>query len=86
MKQKDILFFVIGFFFLAVAWGMFTVLHSAVSSTISESVSMQIAPIASSFNTNVITLLKKREKIIPLSVSLQPTPASGSGGQGGKTP
>ncbi|HSX40568.1 MAG TPA: hypothetical protein VLF68_03050 [Candidatus Saccharimonadales bacterium] len=82
MKQKDILLFIVPMFFLVVAWIVFTLYHSAVSSTVSETVSMQIRPIAADFDTKTINDLKKRQAVAALytaalpSATPTPTPPS----------
>ncbi len=92
MKQKDLVFFTVCFFVLAVGWILFTILHSAVSSTISEAVQANIEPITPSFDTSVITALKNREKITQLanpspvlspSITplIQPTTTASQGGK-----
>jgi hypothetical protein len=39
--------------------------HNIVSSTISETVNMQIEPISAIFDTDTITALKQRQNIVP---------------------
>jgi hypothetical protein len=65
MKQKDTLIIVILLFIFVLIWIGGSVYRSAVGSTISEDVSKEIAPIAPTFDTNVIEKLKTREKITP---------------------
>lgn len=65
MKQKDILIIIILLFIFAVAWIGGSIYHSAVSSTISETTSKDISPIAPTFDTKTIDKLKERQKIIP---------------------
>lgn len=66
MKQKDFLFFLISICIIIVAWVSFSVYHSSITSTIPESLMVQINPIAPQFSTAAIDKLKKRQKIIPL--------------------
>lgn len=65
MKQKDILIIIILLFIFALAWIVSSVYHSAVSSTISETASKDIFPIAPVFDTKTIDKLKERQKITP---------------------
>ena len=65
MKQKDILIIFILLFIVAIAWIGSTIYHSAVSSTITEAINQDIAPIEPSFDTKTINKLNEREKIIP---------------------
>ena len=65
MKRKDILSILVPSFIFVLAWIILSVHHNAVTSTISESVSMQITPISPAFDTSAITSLKKRQNIVP---------------------
>jgi len=65
MKQKDVLITIIVLFIFTLVWIGFSIRHSAVSSTISESTNKDISPIAPTFDTKAIDKLKKRQKIIP---------------------
>lgn len=66
ITQKDILFLSISFFAIVVAWIAFSLYHSYVTTTISESLQMQIISIAPTFDTATIDALKSREQIKPL--------------------
>lgn len=74
MKQKDFLFIIILFFIAVLVWIGGSIYHSSVSSTISEDVSQNIAPIAPNFDTKTIDKLKVREKINPVFNLEQVTP------------
>lgn len=65
MKRKDILIIIILLFIFILVWIGESIYHSAVSSTISETTSKDISPIAPSFDTKTIDKLKKRQKITP---------------------
>ena len=65
MKKKDILAILIPSFIFALAWIILSIHHNFASSTISEALNTQIAPIAAAFDTNTITNLKGRQNIIP---------------------
>jgi hypothetical protein len=65
MKRKDILAILIPSFIFVIAWIILSVHHNIATSTISESVNVQIAPISSTFNTDIITALKTRQNITP---------------------
>lgn len=75
MKQKDLLFILLSSTFLVAVWIIFSVLHNALTSTISENTAANIAPIPATFDTKTLTLLKKRMSIIPQNgIPLTPTP------------
>jgi hypothetical protein len=81
MKQKDILFLLISSTFLAIVWIIFTILHNALTSTISGTLNQQIQPIAGSFDNQTIQTLLKRQQITPQfslkgtdQLTLTPTP------------
>ncbi len=77
MKQKDLLFILISSTFVVALWIVFSVLHNALSSTISNSTTQDIAPIAATFDTKTLDALKKRQAINPqnaIAVSPTPTP------------
>lgn len=65
MKQKDILVIIILLFIFALAWIGGGIYHSAVNSTISETTSKDILPIAPTFDTKTIDKLRERQKITP---------------------
>jgi len=64
MKQKDLLFLLVSVFIMAFAWILFSIIHNAITSTIPETVSIQISPISPSFNIKVIEKLKNKIKVI----------------------
>lgn len=74
MKSKDIILLFAEIFVLVVAWIIFTIYHNAATSTISEPLDINIQPIDPNFDTQTITELKKREKILPLYELGGPTP------------
>lgn len=75
MKQKDIIFILFSSVFLVVCWIIFSILHQSLTSTISESVGQDIVPIAKTFDTQTITVLKKRLQVTPAyDVVQEPTP------------
>jgi len=63
--RKDILYISISSFFLVVAWIVFNIYHTAVTSTISPDLQIQIIPIDPSFDTSTIQNLKLRKRISP---------------------
>jgi len=66
MKKNDILLILVPSFIFVLAWIGFSIYHNVVTSTISESLSMQITPITPTFDTSVIDSLKNREKVTPI--------------------
>lgn len=66
ITQKDVLFLSASFFAVVVAWVAFSLYHSYVTTTISEDLQIQIAPIDPKFDKATIEALKSREKIVPL--------------------
>lgn len=74
MKKKDILYIFISSFILTIAWIGFNIHHNMVTSTISDTLQLQIEPITAAFDTAIIDKLKKREKIEPLYEIKQPAP------------
>lgn len=75
MKQKDYLFILISSAILVVIWITFTILHSVLTSTISEQLGQQLVPIDGTFDTKTLDALKIRVQITPLFVIAQsPTP------------
>jgi hypothetical protein len=91
MKKNDILLILIPSFIFALAWISFSIYHNVITSTISNSLSIQITPITPDFDTSTIDSLKNREKVTPiydLSVAGQNVtqPASPSAGQTNTTP
>jgi hypothetical protein len=81
MKQKDILLILVPSFIVVVAWIIFNIYHSSVSSTISENLNMQIIPISPLFDQKTISAIKKRQQFEPIyqtnttaSIAASPTP------------
>lgn len=66
MKQKDILLLVVPTFILVVAWIVFSIYHNWGTSTISETLNIQITPIEGKFDKETIDNLKRREKVLPV--------------------
>jgi hypothetical protein len=63
MKRKDILSILVPLFIFVLAWIGFSILHNVATSTISQTLSTQILPIAPNFDTNTIDKLKQRQNI-----------------------
>ncbi len=66
MKQRDLLFIAVSSFLLVLFWVFFSVYNSFVTSTISDTLSTQIAPINPTFDTTTIDKLKTRSHVDPL--------------------
>ena len=80
MKQRDIITLLIPSFILILAWIIFSIYHSSVSSTITPVVDIQISPINAAFDMNAISKLKQRQKVTPIyetTAAATPTPAPG---------
>ena len=80
MKQKDIILLVVPLFFLVLVWIIFSVYHNSVSSTVSESLNIQITPIEGRFDENTINELKERENLLPIFEATS-SPEATEGGQ-----
>jgi hypothetical protein len=68
MNRQEAYFILIATFILVLAWIIFSILDSAVNSTISQTLTVQITSISPTFDTNIIEGLKKRQQVIPLDV------------------
>jgi len=66
MKQKDIIFILVPIVIFVFAWIVFSVKHKADTTTISESLQTNVIPIQPKFDTNTISEIKKRKRIVPL--------------------
>jgi len=80
MKQRDIITLLIPSFILILAWIVFSIYHSSVSSTITPVVDIQISPITPTFDMNTISKLKQRQKVTPIyeiQTAATPTPTPG---------
>lgn len=66
MKQKDIIFLLIPITLIVIAWIVFNIYHGSVTSTISETLNINILPITADFDTQAISNLKERERVEPL--------------------
>ena len=77
MKQKDILLIVILLFIFTFVSIAFSIYSNSVTSTISESINQDIAPIDPTFDTKTIDKLKSRERILPsYDIEIVVSPAS----------
>lgn len=65
MKQKQQFVIIFLLFILVLVWVVANIYHNLNKSTISENTSQEITPIDSTFDTQTIDRLKKREKITP---------------------
>lgn len=66
MKQGYILFLLISSFILTVVWIGFTIYHNIQTSTISDTLNVEIQPITAQFDTHTISAIKNRTKVLPL--------------------
>lgn len=80
MKQKDIILLVVPLFFLVLVWIIFSVYHNRVSSTIPETLNVQITPIEGRFDEKTINELKDRENLLPIFEATS-SPSATEGGQ-----
>lgn len=82
MKQKDLITFLVLIVIVTTAYVASNIYHSAVTSTISEILTIQVKPISPKFQTKVLDELKKRTIIAPqfnapppvVSPTARPTP------------
>ena len=76
-QKKDILYISISSFILTVAWVGFSIYHNWVTTTISETLQVQIQPIDPSFDQDTLQRLKNRQPIAPVYESkvIPTTPA-----------
>lgn len=77
MKQKDLLIFLLPAFLVVFFWVIFNIYHSSVTSTIPETISLQIIPISPVFDKKAIDDIKNRQEISPLyelSSQVSPSP------------
>lgn len=100
MKKREVLFILISILILVVTWVAFNIYHSSVTSTIPDSLSIQIEPIDATFDEKTIDALKKRDTVQGLytiiassSASVTPTttpvlspPVGTQSAQVGRTP
>lgn len=63
MKQKEILLILVSIFVLVLIWIALSIYHNAVTSTIPEALSIQIAPISPDFDKEALEKIKKRKVI-----------------------
>lgn len=77
MKRKEAYILLLSTSVLIFAWVIFSILHSAISSTISENLNVQILPINPTFDVKTIEKLKKRVRVIPENtIDVTPSPIS----------
>lgn len=66
MKQRDLLLLLVPFFLMVIAWVIFNIYHSSVTSTISDTLNIQITPINPIFDKKAIEAIKNRDDIEPV--------------------
>ncbi|GIW61250.1 MAG: hypothetical protein KatS3mg089_0102 [Patescibacteria group bacterium] len=64
-QYQNLIYLIIPSFVVILAWIGFTIYNKRVATTITESQSLTILPINSSFNKEVLNRLKKRKVITP---------------------
>ena len=65
-QHKDILYIAISSFILTAAWVGFSIYHNWVTTTISETLQVQIQPIDPNFDQDTLQKLKNRQPIAPI--------------------
>lgn len=75
MKKSDIRLLMISIFIVVVVSIAYTVYSKLVTSTISDTLTTHIRPIAPTFNTTVIESIAKRKKVVPIFQVPGTTPA-----------
>lgn len=65
VTRRDVLFLSISVFVLTTAWIGFSLYHSWVTTTITPELQQQIQQIDPTFDTQTITELRTREKVVP---------------------
>ncbi len=79
MKQKGNRLILIPSLILILFWIAFSIYHNLVSSTISETLNVQISAISPSFDSQTIQALRARKQFTPLySISAPSQPAAAS--------
>ena len=66
MQHKNFITLLILIVIFVLAWTGFNIYHNAVTSNISVTLSIQVAPINPTFNTKNLDAIKKRIKIAPV--------------------
>lgn len=66
MREKDLFYLVLSSFILTALWVGSNIYHAFATSTISDVLQVQIAPISPNFDPRIIQNLKKRERITPI--------------------
>lgn len=65
MRKKDLTFLLASGFILVLVWITLSIYHESITSTIPQALSIHIAPISPTFDTNTIEQLKKRKTVLP---------------------
>lgn len=66
MKRNDIIFLLASTLIMTVAWIVFSIIHAATTSTITNDVNLQILPIPPTFDATTIKQIINRQKVNPL--------------------
>ncbi len=80
-RQTDFLFIIIPTFIVILLWITFTIFQKATSTTITKTQTSLLKPISPTFDTSVVALLNRREKVTPNLeevVGTTPTPVASS--------
>lgn len=65
MKQNEILFLLGSVVVVVFAWIAFSIVHTSLTSTVSEAVNQAILPIAPTFDTKTLNTLKGKPVVAP---------------------
>lgn len=65
MRQKDLLFLILSSTFLALVWIIFTIIHTSLTSTISNTLTQQIQPINGTFDDKTLQVMQRRLQVTP---------------------
>lgn len=74
MKQRDLILIAVFTFITVVAWIIFGVYHTRVTSTITPALQQRIEPIEPRFDTRVIDSIKNERKQVLLLPEVLPSP------------
>lgn len=66
MQHKNFITILVLIVIFVIAWTGFNIYHNAVTSTIPETLYIQVIPINPTFNTKNLDAIKKRVKIAPI--------------------
>jgi hypothetical protein len=65
MNKNSIIFLLLSAFILVICWILFSIYHNSVTTTVPETITVQVSSIDPNFDTKTLNTLKQRQTVLP---------------------